>query len=832
MALTGVGLAILVCVKLGRLRVTGRYRESRSDSIPPMALALKQAFRQLAKSPGFTVISTLMLALGIAMSTATFSITNGVLLRPLPFQEPDQLVRVFTVSRQSSTVPLAPGNAMDLRDELNDIGQFGTFHLEPQNVAEAGQPPEQQDCMAASSNILRILGVQPAMGRDFAPDESEPGRPPVVLLTDRFWRDHFGADPSVLGKVLRIGTENSTVIGVLPPSFDEVLLWHGCKFVRVMTLWHGWRTERANKWMEVMGRLKPGVALPAAQARLGAFAIRIAHDYPTEVGTDSLRLTALGPSFADSHTRTLYWLVVGLSVFVLAIACTNLGGVQLARALTRRGELAVRVALGATRRDLIATLATESLLIVIVGTTLGVLFTYWARVLLGQWVSGPPVSIDRRVLMFAALAGVLAVVGFGLVPAWFTTQSTLAEGLKDASRGGTSGASQHGLKFALIVGQLGLALVLVSSAASTVIGIRAFLQRDRGWQPEGLVSGTFSVPWSWVKKEQKDPMLARLIEKKLGTLPGVEAVAIASEVPLHGWQDLDPIVVEGANPTLPGHEPTAFVTGVNAEFFNAVHIHLREGRLLPPEWRPNDPPVVVISAATARHFWPGGSAIGKRIRFGKNTPWHEIIGVVADTRFNVRFEAPETPLQVYHPVQENPVPWLNFVLRTSLPVASLEPSIRREFSDIDPDIMIVQIEDVPQMLAAFVKSPLTPIIVTFAIAGLVIAMLGLYGVMTQLTLQRRREIGVRIALGADYRRVILMMLGQGGRLLVFGIVMGVTGSYAVNAIFRSALPEMPVLGLPWQLLIGLALGVAGLGACYLPSHRAARIDPIEVLRAD
>jgi putative ABC transport system permease protein len=797
-----------------------------------MSLALKQAFRQLAKAPTFAVISTLMLALGIAMSTSTFSITNGALLRPLPFPQPDGLVRVFTVSRQSSTAPLAPGNAMELRDVLSDVGEFGIFHLAPENIAESGQPPEQQDGMAVSANFLRILGVQPALGRDFAPDESEPGKPPVILLTHRFWRDRFGADASVLGKVLRTGTENSIVIGVLPPSFDEPLVWRGCKFVRVMTLWHSSRTERANKWMDVVGRLKPGVSLSAAQPRLAAFAARIAHDYPTDVGTDGLRLTELGPSFADSHTRTLYWLVVGLSILVLGIACANLGGVQLTRGLARRGELSVRVALGATRRDLMVTLATESLLLVGGGTTLGILFTYWARDLLGRWVLGPPVSIDGRVLTFAACSGLLAVMAFGLLPAWFTTRSNLVDGLKASSPGGSSSASQHRLKFALTIGQMGLALVLVSSAASLVVGTRAFLHRDRGWQPEGLVSGTFSVPWRWVVREQKSPVLARIIEQKLGALPGVQVVAVASEVPLHGWQDKEPIFIEGADALPPGREPTALVTGVNQGFFDALRIDLREGRLLPREWRPNDPPIAVIGAATALHFWPRESAVGKRIRFGKNTAWHQIIGVVADARFDVKFDAPETPLQVYHPVQEDPVPWSNFILRTSLPAASLERSVRKEFSAIDPDMMIVEIADVPQMLAGYVKTPLIPILVAFAIAGLLIAMIGLYGVMTQLTLQRRREIGVRIALGANHRQVILMILGQGARLVVIGGVVGIAGACAVNAILRSALPTMPVLGWFLQSLVALALGLAGLAACYFPSRRAALVNPIEVLRAD
>lgn len=793
---------------------------------------LKQAVRQLRRSSGFAAVSILTLALGIAMSTATFSIANGVLLRPLPFVDQDRLVRVFTVSQQSSTTPLAPGSAMDIRDELSDIGQFATFHLEPQNVAKVGQSPELQKSIAASANILRVLGVQPSLGRDFAPDESEPGRPPVVLLTDRFWRDRFGADPAVVGEVLRIGTDNCTVIGVLPPSFDEPLLWRGCKFIRVMTLWHGWRTERSNKWMEVMGRLNSGVSVAAAQARLNSFAGRIAHDYPTETGTDGLRLTALGPSFADPHTRTVYWLVVGLSILVLAIACANLGGVQLARLLGRRGELTVRVALGARQRDLIATLAGESLLLVFAGTALGLLFTYWARELLAQLVSGLPISIDFHVLTFAASIGVLAALGFGVAPAWFITRTAVSEGLKESSRGSTSGGSQRRVKFFLIVGQLSLALVLVSSAASMVLGIRAFLERNRGWQPVGLVSGTFSVPWARVEREQKEPILASLIQRNLRALPGVEAVGIASQGPLRGWQNQEPIVIEGAAPIPPGREPSAFVTGVDSGFLNALQVHLLEGRDFPSEWRRSDPPVVIINAVAARHFWPNTSAVGKRLRIGKKGPWHEVIGVIADTRYNVNFESPQTALQVYRPIQEDPSPWMNFAVRSSLPAAALERSLRKELSDIDPDAMIVEIEDVPMMLAGFTKTPLAPLLISFATAGLIIALIGLFGVMAQLTLQRRREIGIRLALGADHRRVVLLILNQGIRLLVIGVGHGLAVSYGVSAIFRSVMPELPSLGLPLQILVGLALGVIGLLACYLPSRRAARVNPIEVLRVE
>ena len=391
-----------------------------------MPLALKYAFRKLAKSPQFTLLSILMLALGVAMSTTAFGIANGALLRAMPFSHPEQLVRVFTSSRQGARQSLPPGNAIELVDALRDIGDFSLFQLRSESVAELGQPAEEQQGMSIEATGLRVLMVQPILGRDFLPDESKPGHSPVVLLTHRWWIDRFGGDPGVIGKVLRIDADNFTVIGVLPPRFDEPLLWYGCKYVRGMIVWQGWEQERAAKWMDVMGRLKPGVSLEQAQVRLDAFAAKLAHDYPEKFGTDSLRVVSLSSSFAGAQARALYWLVVGLAAFVLLIACANLGGVQLARAFGRRGELAIRAALGATRGDLIAALGIESILLGFAGTALGVLFTYWSRSLIGRWLGGPVLPIDTRVMVFAALAGMLAIICFGLAPAWLTTRTTMA----------------------------------------------------------------------------------------------------------------------------------------------------------------------------------------------------------------------------------------------------------------------------------------------------------------------------------------------------------------------------------------------------------------------
>lgn len=797
-----------------------------------MVLAFRQALRRLGKSSGFTIVCTLMLALGIAISTAAFSVANDTMLRPMPLPHPEKLVRVFTTSRKIPLRSLTPGSALDLRDEFGDIGDFGLFTPRMKNVAEQGRPPEQRFGLTVTPNVLKLLGVLPVLGRDFVQEDGNTGMPAVTILTDRFWRDHYASDPGVLGKILRIDGVECTIIGVLPPRFDEPLLWYGCSFVNVMQVWPDWRQERLNAWLEVMGRLKPGVSLAAMQVRLDALAARFAHDYPEKFGTNGFRVTPLGSSKFGPQARTLCWLVVGLAALVLAIACANLGGLQLARALRRRSEMAVHVALGATQRHLIPPLALEGAIIAVAGTALGILSTFWARSLLGLWFVGPPVTIDWRVLGFAAFAGVFATMVFSLVPAWLMARNSMAEAMKDSSRSATLGRSQNRLKFILIAGQVGLALVLLTAAATVVFGVRNFLRRDRGWQPEGLVAGAFQIPWSWRQKESAHPILVRQLEAKLGALPGVQQASVDSEVTIYGGQWVAPVTVEGADPVPAGHEPQAMISAVDAAFFSVVGIQLQKGHLFPAEWRETDPPVAVVSASTARLLWPRGDALGKRIRVPEDKRWHEVVGIVADANFSAGFNTPPTTLQIYRPAQERNGPWFSFVLKSSLPASTLEHSIRQIISSVDPDFMVVGVGDAPRKLAEFVSTPLTPILAAFAVAGLAIAMIGLYSVMNQFTLQRRRDIGVRMALGASYRHVILLMLRQGGRFLAVGIVIGTAGSYAVVLTLRNAMPELPPLGIGLQLLIGLGLGVVGLGACYLPSRRAASLNPADVLRAE
>jgi len=796
-----------------------------------MPMSLRLALRRLAKNPAFCLISILMLALGVAVSTLTFSITSSTLLRPLPFPHPDRLLRVFATSTKDAFMPLAPGDALDIRDQLGDIGQFALFAPQSFNVGEPGETPQQKPGLSVTANFLDVLGVRPALGRGFLPNEDEVSQANVTVITHAFWEEHFGGDPHVLGKALRIETTTYTIVGVLPPSFDEALLWRGRAFVHVSSAWRGWRANHSAHWMNLVCRLNPGVTVPQANLRLLSIAATLAREHPAEVGSNGLRFTPLGTSFV--RARSVYWLIVGLAVFVLVIACANLGALQLARALERRGELAVRSALGATRANLIAALAVESVVIALAGTALGVVAIGWGRALIIHALGMDQIVLDWRVILFDGLLATLAVVVFGLLPAVVASDLNTSEALKASGRSTTSGRQQRRVKSALIVAQISLAVVLVSTAFSFVVGVRTFIQRDRGWQPDGLVSGLLHAPWGWMQKEATNPTLTARLRAQLTAIPGVEAASVSSGGAIYGGTDESKVFVEGAPPTAPGQEPRALLIGVDASFFHVLQIPIRAGRLLADNYRRSDPPIAVVSVSFAHHFWPDGSALGKRVKFGENQPWREIVGIVGDVSLAIAYDRATPTAQAYIPSEDTPGPWYNFIVRSSLPALALEHPIRQAVAGIDPDFMVMEFGDVPTLLQQEAGNRLLTVsLTTFAAAGLLIALIGLYGMMTEIVNARRREIGVRLALGADGRRIIAMIMASGAWLIAVGTVIGAALAWIAAGFLLRGMPELPVPGLGARLVLALVLMVVGAAACFLPSRRASRLNPVEVLRAE
>jgi putative ABC transport system permease protein len=781
----------------------------------------------------------LTLALGIGLSTAAFSMANTLLLRTLPYPDGEHLVRIFRTSQQAQTWPHAPANYLDIRSGCTSFAGMAGYCYDSAGLAEPGQPAQQMTGMTATAEFFNVLGVHPVLGRTFLPDEDQPGKGGIVILTHRTWVRRFGSDPAIINRTLRLNAEPVTIIGVLPADFEAPLVWGPVEYVRPLTLWPSNAKERSNAWYHCLARLKPGTSLAQAQSELTTVAARLDRAYPKENGTDGLRAVDLHSSNMDGFSRNIIWLVVGLSVAVLLIACANLASLQVARAFGRSREYAIRSALGGGRRQLMGPLLLESLLLALLGGMAGLLVGSWTTDLIGRSLlinnePGLSIPLDQRVLLFTVISSLASGLAFGLAPAWLASRAPAAEAMKEGSRGATAGRSHQHLKNALIVGELALALVLVGIAASFSIGAKAFSHRNNGWQPDGLYSGYISMPYSRYKDDEQCRVFHRALLERLAAIPGVEHTVLTSGLPVYSYSSSSNLIAEGQSPVERGREPLAQSATVTSDFFTTLRIPLKQGTFFPPDLRPDSPTVVIINEALARRFWPGEPPIGKRLRIVGEEPWRQVVGVVGDVGMAVNFNEPETRLHLYLPLIQAPNHFLAIVLRGSVAPEALPDPVRKAVASLDPDMPVSQ----GGSLRAEIDTNLANIDViianlgTFAVMGLLLAALGLYGVISQLTAQRTRDIGVRIALGAQYRDIMAMVMRQGIRLLIIGALVGIPVYLLMNFGLQRAMPEMHLPGL-WLLGTTLLLLCAAvLFACWLPARRAARINPVEALRAE
>jgi len=799
---------------------------------------LRLALRTLAKSPGFTAIAVLTLALGIGLSIVAFSLTNVLLFRSLPYPESERLVRVFRTTPQSQTSSIAPGNALDIRANLTSFSQVGLFSYDSLSLAEPDQPAVQVNAVNFSANFLNLLGVAPVHGRLFAPDEDQLGKSNVVVITHRMWTRRFGSDPQVVGRTLRINGESTTVIGILPASFEAPLVWGPCDIVRPLTQQSTFPADRTNAWMGIVGRLKPGVSIEQAHSELRTIGAHLAQDHPKENGSDSLRATSLHDSNMDPVSRMILWMMPVLSTMVLVIACANLANLLLARSLGRSREFAIRSALGASRSQLMRPLLAESFVLAVAAGIVGMLVAAWGATLLGRNlnINGEPgfhIPLDARVLAFAAASALVSAFAFGLAPAWLASRTSAADSLKDSARGSTSGRAHHRLKYTLVAAELAFTLILVGVAGSFALGARGFVARDLGWNPDGLYSGSLVTPWNRYGDDEKLRTFQRTLIERLAEIPGVTHAAIASNVPLYNYYGSDNVTPEGQT-FAPGQEPLVTSVPVSSEFFAALGIPVRAGTIFPSDLRADARPMVIVNEALARRFWPGQDAIGKRLRMKERDELAEIVAVVGDVQMAANLGAPSTRLQVYRPLVKFPLRYQTLILRTSVPPASVSESVRRAVAALDPDLPVADSGSVRESIVRNMDN-INLIIANlsiFAGMGLLIAIVGLYGVISHLTAQRTRDIGVRIALGADYRSIVTMILRQSAVLFALGMVLGLPGYGFVQWILGSSMAAMPFPGYWLAAVIPAILGLATFAASFVPAHRAARTDPLIALRAD
>jgi len=796
---------------------------------------LRYGVRMLFKHKGFTAVAVLTLALGIGANTAMFSVLNTYLFRALPYPQSDQLVRVFRTSIHSRSWPHSPGNFFAQREKNDVFTHMVAYNSGSPNLVEEGEAAERLQGMAATADFFPALGVPPALGRVFTPEEHEPGADRVAVLSDWFWQRRFGGDPNIVGRTLRLDGESVKVIGVMPPRFEHPLLWGTVDLWRPMAFTAEQRQSRGSNYLRAFARLKPGVSLQQADQAMKTLAANISKETSSNQN-ESLRLEPLRLSMSDEIGRKVMWFTFGLAGFVLLIACANLANLQLVRTATRAREYAVRAALGAGRFRLLRQSLTESLAIALTGGALSLLFAlggveFISRRLFSE-LPGAKVSLDFRVFGFALLCSALTGLIFGTVPAWLASRADVNQALKENLRGATTG-SHHGLRHALIIGEVAFALVLLTGAGLFLRGLERFTQLDPGWRVDGLLTAQLNPRGTnYVTAAQRGTFYGQL-EERLRVLPGVGQVALSSSQPVWGFNSSGGFVVEGQPEPAPGQYPEVFFEPVSLRYFETLGVRLLEGRVFTAADTADKPPVVIINEMMARRFWPHESPIGKRIgRPGQNRNWMEVVGVVNDIGFPGGLGEPYTRLESFRPLAQTPPGGVVLMLRTSAAPEALVNAVRRAVAELDSTQPVHRIRTVRSLVEQGLGSVslLGTLLGAFAALGLLLAGIGIYGVTSYTVVQRTGEIGIRMALGAQTRDVLWLILAKGARLILLGAVLGFGGAYAVARLLQAAIPTLPTRDPAALVAITLALVAVALMACYLPARRATKVDPMIALR--
>jgi predicted permease len=663
----------------------------------------------------------------------------------------------------------------------------------------------------------------------------------VALLSYDLWRARFGADPNVVGRTLRLNAEPVTVIGVMPEGFKYPLYFGKVDLWRPITVARHMVEDRNTRFFTPIGRLRPGVTPAHLQAQLAPLFARWAHDYPKDSAGRGFDVMPMHEAAMDSASVMIAWLLMGLAGSVLLIACANIANLQLARAAANAKDLAIRSALGASRGRLIAHQLTECLVLAFVGGVGGVLVAAWVNAVLGRAIrigdaGSLLLPIDGRVLAAAVTASVAAALVFGLLPAWLVSRSDVVTTLKQQARGSTAGRGQRLARQALIVAEVSLALALLAVAGVMIRGFDAMLQREPGWDTRRVLIANIHLPeQSTYDTEDKRRLAIEKLERSLAEIPGAEATGICTTPPLFGYSRRGPIQVEGQTPEDPVHQPTAGYVMVGPGFFASLGIPIVEGRPFPPDLRGDSPPVIVIGETLARKFWPNQSAVGKRIgdRQDDKVVWREVIGVVRDIAFPMSFSNPDTMLQIYKPLVHEPWGYLHLLVRGAGP-AAFKNAVRRAVSSVDADVAVQEMYTLPEASDRFQHNivVVNNALGAFALLGLVLAAVGLYGVVSNLVAQRTAEFGIRLALGAKTGDILGLVLGTGAKLTLVGLLTGAGLAYALIRMLGSEMPRLAGADPATLTLVVLVLSAAAIFACYWPARRATKVDPLVALRAE
>ncbi|HWB42775.1 MAG TPA: ABC transporter permease [Gemmatimonadales bacterium] len=794
---------------------------------------LRYTSRALARTPGFAVTAVLVIALGVGANTAAFSVADFVLVRPLPYQEPDRLVMLWERVPQYNQLELSPANYRDWKAGSTGFENMGAYLAVESNLVDDGEPDRVLGA-AVTSEILPMLGVTPALGRLFTAADDREDAPGTVLLSHGLWQSRFGGDAGVLGRRLLLDGVPFVVIGVLPRGFHfpnrDVALW------RPMPFGASDFEDRDNNYLNVLARLGPGVSLEQARAELAVVAGRLEREYPVENEHTGATLLPLRDNLPE-RSRLLLLALCGAALCILLIACANLANLLLARTLARQKELALRTALGAGRERLVRQLLTESLVLAALGGGLGLLVAAAALPLLGRLVPGtlpigPTPSLDLRVLLFAGLVTGVTAVGFGVLPAVRAARDSGLEGLREGAR---AGSRRQQLRSSLVVVEVMASVALLVSSGLLLRALWRIQSVDPGFRSEGVLTLRTALPWPKYAPTARRMEFYHRVLTEVQAIPGVERAAYISFLPMAMGGGIWPVAVNGERTTRQGNH-TASLRFITPDFFRTLEIPLRAGRGVTESDRSEGPAVAVVSESFVRRYWPDSDPLGRRFDFALQT--RTIVGVVGDIM--VRGLERTSEPQVYLPAAQVPDSSLIFyapkdlVVRSSAEPVTLVAAIRDIVRRIDPEQPISGVRPLAEILEEETASRAVQVRLLGSLAGLalLLAGIGIHGLLSYTVSNRERELGVRIALGARRRDILALVLGQGVRLAGSGVVLGVGLAYAAARGMTALLASVgPADGATLVAVGGLCITMAAAG-CFFPALRAVRTDPIAAIRAE
>jgi putative ABC transport system permease protein len=797
---------------------------------------LRYALRSLIRQPGFTAAVTITLALGIGANTAIFSVVNGVLLRPLPYPNDEQLMMVWTKFSNDQTETASLPDYTDWKAQGSSFARMSAYANSNDNLAAPGGEPERVPSARVVADFFETLDVKPAAGRWFVPDEFVFGSHRVAVLSHGLWQRRFGANPAILGQTITLNARPFTVVGVAPETMRlpaRAQLW--TPYSRDPS---GPQANRRSDFLSVVGRLKPGIPVARAQSEMDGLARRLATAYPQTNTGVGIKVISLHDQLVGS-VRLALLVFTGAVALVLLIACANVANLLLARATAREREMAVRAALGAGRSQLVRQLLTESLMLAVTGGLLGLLLAYWGvQALKAAAPTTLPrldeIALDPMALVFTAVAVVVTGILFGLAPALRGSASGLHATISTGGRAGIGGGPGERLRATLVVAQVALALILLVGSGLLLRTFTRLQQVDLGFDPEHVL--TAQVVLNGVKYPQSSQQLAffNSLRDRLAAVPGVQTVGLTTDVPLGGGYNYNSFGVVGRPAPQPGQgTPDAVPTIATAEYFSALRIPLIAGRMFSESDRENAPRVAIVNRELVQKHFAGNNPLGARISFGNltdSTSWLTIVGVVGSTK--LEGVANESYAQVFTPLAQSPVFYLYVVTRTNGDPLAFAPTVRREVAALDAAQPIADLQSMEQRAAASVaQSKLNSIIVTmFASVALILAAVGIYAVIAYAVSQRTREIGIRMALGAARGDVLRLIVRDGMAPAVIGATIGALGAFAVTRLIRNLLYGVSTTDpIVFGIVMG-ALAMVALGACYVPARRASRVDPNVALR--